>query len=164
MAARVAPSAVSRPDQHRAVLGGALGGLFVLCGAACLALVVTTPLDARGQLSFAAVVFALSLVVSRIAGRFITQGLALVSIAVSTRYLVWRVTVTATSEWSLDVVFGGVLLAAELYAFAMLVLGFLQTVHPLERKPAELPENQELWPTVDGAPAQYSPARKSARA
>jgi cellulose synthase (UDP-forming) len=120
-----------------------------LLGLAALLVVVTTPLDTRGQLLFAGVVFALSLILSRVGGKLVTLTLAVVSVTVSTRYLVWRVTSTAASEWSIDVVFGGLLLAAELYAYAMLVLGYLQSVWPLERKPAPLPADQALWPTVD---------------
>ena len=31
----------------------------------------------------------------------------------------------------------------------VLILGFFQTINPLERKPVMLPKNTDLWPTVD---------------
>jgi cellulose synthase (UDP-forming) len=49
----------------------------------------------------------------------------------------------------LDLVLGTGLLGAEIYAFVVLLLGYIQTAWPLERKPHPLPEDTSLWPTVD---------------
>eukprot|EP01036_Dinobryon_divergens_P015997 gene15997-21678_t len=38
---------------------------------------------------------------------------------------------------------------AELYAFVVLLLGYVQTAWPLERKPVPLPEDPAEWPTID---------------
>ena len=41
------------------------------------------------------------------------------------------------------------LLAAETYAWVVLILGYIQTCWPLERQPAQMPRDTRLWPTVD---------------
>jgi cellulose synthase (UDP-forming) len=42
-----------------------------------------------------------------------------------------------------------ILLAADLYTFLILLLGFFQSVAPLNRRPVLLPDNAEEWPRVD---------------
>ena len=42
-----------------------------------------------------------------------------------------------------------ILLGAELYAYTILVLGFFQTIRPLQRKPLPLPVDPQQWPSVD---------------
>mgnify|MGYP000358390293 FL=1 len=44
---------------------------------------------------------------------------------------------------------GLILLIAETYAWVVLVLGYFQVVWPLNRQPVPLPEDMDLWPTVD---------------
>lgn len=41
------------------------------------------------------------------------------------------------------------LLAAETYAWVVLVLGYFQTIWPLNRQPAPMPEDIKSWPTID---------------
>ena len=41
------------------------------------------------------------------------------------------------------------LLFAEIYAFVILFLGYLQTLWPLRRTPVPLPDDPEPWPAVD---------------
>ena len=50
---------------------------------------------------------------------------------------------------SLGLALGVGLLMAELYAFVVLLLGYMQTAWPLERKPEPLPSDTASWPTVD---------------
>jgi cellulose synthase (UDP-forming) len=45
--------------------------------------------------------------------------------------------------------FGYSLLAAEFYTWMVMVLGYVQNARPLRRKPALLPLDRALWPTVD---------------
>ena len=121
-----------------------------ILGAIALLLVVVTPLELRNQLLFGGGVLAASVILNRIhRGRLVTLALVLVSMTVSTRYLFWRFTVTLGGELSLETVLGFVLLAAELYAYTMLVLGNLQVLAPLPRKPVPLPASTSRWPTVD---------------
>ena len=41
------------------------------------------------------------------------------------------------------------LLSAELYAWTILILGYIQTIWPLQRHVASLPSDTRLWPTID---------------
>ena len=145
----MSPASSGAPGPRRPAGARTLRGAAVLFGLVCLLLVVVTPLEARMQLAFSAVVFAGSLLVARFRGRLASLSLALLSVVISTRYLVWRCSVTFRGGPTLDAVFGTILLAAEIYAYAMLLLGFLQTAWPLERKPVPLPRETSLWPTVD---------------
>lgn len=129
----------------------ALGAaVLAALGAVALLLVVVTPLELRNQVLFGAGVLAAAVLLNRIhRGQTVTLALVLVSLTVSTRYLFWRFTVTLSSEPSLETALGGVLLLAELYAYGMLVLGHLQVLARLPRKPAPLPASTTRWPTVD---------------
>ena len=71
------------------------------------------------------------------------------SVTTSSRYLWWRYTETLNWDDPVALTLGAGLLLAETYAWLVLILGFFQTINPLERKPVPLPENTDLWPTVD---------------
>lgn len=116
---------------------------------ALLALVATTPLSLRAQALFGAVVFAAALVLSRRRGMTARLTLVLVSVAVSTRYLYWRITATIDGELAIDLVPALLLLGAELYTYVVLLLGYLQSTGPLRRPPVPLPPDRRQWPTVD---------------
>ncbi len=120
-----------------------------LAGAGFLAVVVVTPLDLRSQAALAAAMFALSLALGRARGPAARLALVLLSVTATARYLWWRITATVFLEWSADAALGFVLLAAELYSCAMLVLAYGQSVAPLRRKPVPLPDDRSRWPTVD---------------
>jgi cellulose synthase (UDP-forming) len=86
----------------------------------------------------------------------VTLTLMLVSIFSTCRYGYWRISTTVRffhdpgSMWSgLDAFFISLLLLAELYAFTILFLGYLQTLWPLRRTPVPLPDDTELWPAID---------------
>jgi cellulose synthase (UDP-forming) len=85
-----------------------------------------------------------------------TLMLIVASVLTTCRYAVWRVTqvyqaVTdpSSSLSALELFFMFILLGAEMYAFAILLLGFIQMIYPLRRPPAPLPEEIEEWPAVD---------------
>ena len=86
----------------------------------------------------------------------ITLTLMLASMYSTFRYGFWRFSTVGTffsdpaSTWgALDAFFILVLCFAESYAFAMLFLGYLQTVWPLRRTPVPLPDNPDDWPEID---------------
>ena len=86
----------------------------------------------------------------------VTLTLMLLSVYSTFRYGFWRVATTTAvirgtqSRWDLiDVFFIVLLLAAECYAFVVLLLGYVQMVWPLRRTPVPLPENTADWPAVD---------------
>jgi cellulose synthase (UDP-forming) len=138
-----APTAAAQP--RHALLAG-LAGILAF---ACLAVFVVTPLDLRTQFALAGGSITVALLLGRSRERLATVALVLVSITATARYLYWRLTTTIGGEWSLDAALGGVLLAAELYSCAMLVLAYGQSIAGLRRKPVPLPEDLSLWPTVD---------------
>jgi cellulose synthase (UDP-forming) len=86
----------------------------------------------------------------------VTLTLMLMSCFSTFRYGYWRVATVikffadpGTSWTALDAFFIWLLVGAECYAFAILALGFMQTLWPLRRVPVPLPEDPDLWPEVD---------------
>ena len=76
-------------------------------------------------------------------------GLAYLSTAVSLRYLWWRGSRTLDLHESQDLVLAYLLYAAEVYAFLVMLLGYLQTVVLRPRRPVPLPADPVAWPSVD---------------
>ncbi|MGO3742124.1 UDP-forming cellulose synthase catalytic subunit [Kerstersia sp.] len=110
---------------------------------------VTMPLGFWSQLVFALCLLGTALIVRRIPGRLISFFLILLSLTASFRYMWWRLNHTLDFQTTADAFFGYGLLLAELYALVVLVLGYIQTAWPLQRKPIALPADHETWPTVD---------------
>src|ERR1700735_3757938 len=87
----------------------------------------------------------------------VTLTLMLLSCFSTFRYGFWRISTVikyftdpGNTKWTyLDAFFIWLLVLAEFYAFAILFLGYLQTMWPLRRTPVPLPEDTELWPEVD---------------
>lgn len=86
-----------------------------------------------------------------------------ISLAVTARYLAWRALDTLQFDTFLQGFLGIGLLAAESYAGMLLVLAYLQTAYPLERKPVPLPPNPDAWPTVDVFVPSYNEALELVR-
>lgn len=128
-----------------------LQGLSLLLGLALAALFVITPLGLKAQAMLGVLLFVVALVVNRWRSRGATLLLVALSIAVSSRYLHWRLTATMglLGGVTFSNVMAVVLLCAELYTFVVLLLGFLQSTWPLHRPPIPLPKNPAHWPTVD---------------
>jgi cellulose synthase (UDP-forming) len=86
----------------------------------------------------------------------VTLTLMIASMYSTFRYGFWRIATTGKfflepgSNYSvLDGFFISMLLIAEAYAFIILFLGYLQTVWPLRRTPVPLPDDPQVWPSVD---------------
>ena len=118
-------------------------------GAGLFWLAITVPLDLWSQVLFSCLCLALAAWIGRRRARPALLALITLSLLVSSRYLYWRLTETLHLGSLLDLVFGIGLLLAELYAFLVLVLGFVQTAWPLQRKPVLMPAGLSEWPTVD---------------
>lgn len=129
----------------RKMLYIAIGVLVVVLVFIC----VTEPFGYLAQLVFVVLLWAIAMLVRRLPGRFPTLLLIALSIIISCRYLWWRY--TSTLNWSdgLDLACGLILLLAETYSWLVLILGYVQTSWPLNRKPAPLPADPNEWPTVD---------------
>jgi cellulose synthase (UDP-forming) len=112
-------------------------------------LCITTPFNTISQLVFVSLLLIIALMVRRITGQVVTFLLMIISITASTRYLWWRMTCTLNWDSTFDLIWGMLLLAAELYTWAILLLGYMQTAWPLKRLPALMPVGLSEWPTVD---------------
>ncbi len=118
-------------------------------GAAVALAIATAPLSPREQAVFAAGTILVCLIAGRCPGRTVNLLLASLSVAVSLRYIVWRVSSTVPAETPLETALAIGLIVAELYAIATLILGYIQTAGPLGRAPSPLPDDPHAWPTVD---------------
>ena len=121
----------------------------LLVSAVLLGLAITVPLDLEQQFGFAVSTFVVALILRRFANRLAVLMMIVLSCTASLRYLYWRVTETVAFETTVDAIFGWGLVAAELYALTVLLLGYLQTAWPLQRQPVPLPADSRTWPTVD---------------
>lgn len=121
----------------------------LVCVALFSVLVITTPLSLGWQAVLGAGMFAVALFIRRYAGTLVTLTMVGLSALASLRYLFWRFSDTLPSDNWLDMLFAYVLIAAECYALLVLLLGYIQTIWPLRRKPVPLPDDLSLWPTVD---------------
>lgn len=126
-----------------------LRGSLLFCVPFLFALAATTPLSWAEQLVFLGVMWLFAMLVRRLPGTLptlILMGLALVA---SLRYVWWRLLFTLDLDSTTEVLLGTVLLGAEAYTWLILLLGFVQTLWPLGRKPAPLPADPASWPSVD---------------
>ncbi len=121
----------------------------VLIAGFLLLVVIAAPLNLHEQVVFALAVMLLAMVIKRWPGRTATLALTCLSLAMSSRYLYWRLTETLAFEQGLDAFFSSGLMAAEVYAWLVLVLGYFQTIWPLGRKPVAMPPDVDRWPTID---------------
>lgn len=112
-------------------------------------IVVTVPLDLNSQWIFALVTIAATFLLRRARSKRAMLSLAILTVVASSRYMFWRTTATLDFDSPVSAVFGIGLYLAELYAWVILALGFLQTAWPLDRDAVELRGEPDAWPTVD---------------
>jgi cellulose synthase (UDP-forming) len=125
--------------------------------AVALTYFVTLSLDWTQQLFLSIILIVAALLADRLLkDDATTLAIGAVSIFSSARYIFYRVSSTfgfgaesGPQPRTIDMIFMLILLAAELYSFLILLLGYFQTIRPLGRKPAPLPDNPAEWPTVD---------------
>ncbi len=137
-------------SRSRVSLGSRLlDAVIALLGMVLVVAVATVPLQPREQAIFAVGAAIAFLIVNRFKGKGVTLFLVALSLSVSLRYIYWRVTETLDFPSITELVLGLGLALAEFYAIIVLVLGYVQTIWPLDRKPMPLPDEVDLWPTVD---------------
>jgi cellulose synthase (UDP-forming) len=132
--------------------GFAAQSVDIACAAAGLALLgvaVSIHMDPLRQVVLAVATGAAFLVANTFKSHRASVFLAMLSTAVSARYLTWRVTETLNPASAPELVFGVGLILAELQMAFVLVLGYVQALWPRPRKPVELPRDAAAWPTVD---------------
>ncbi len=88
--------------------------------------------------------------------KVVTLTLMIFSLAATFRYGWWRVHMVvnffsdeSNHRFTIDAFLMMVLLSAEAYTILIMILGFMQTSHPLHRKPIPLPSDEDRWPHVD---------------
>jgi cellulose synthase (UDP-forming) len=131
--------------------------LMLLISAIVLIYFVILPLDWKHQLFVSLALMLAAFVLSHYSkGQPASLVLAVISLFASSRYIFYRFTNTlgfgaesGSQPQTLDMIFMLILLGAELYAYTILVLGFFQTIRPLQRKPLPLPADPQQWPSVD---------------
>jgi cellulose synthase (UDP-forming) len=123
--------------------------LLTLICVAVLAAVIAAPLDLNAQGLFGAVAIMAGLTLDRFGSRRVTVIVCILSVVASTRYLYWRTTQTLHFHTGIEGLLGAGLYLAELYAWLILVLGYLQTICPLDRGVRSAEGPPESWPTVD---------------
>ncbi|WP_372759834.1 UDP-forming cellulose synthase catalytic subunit [Pseudoalteromonas sp.] len=114
-----------------------------------LATFVTVPFSLEAQAVFISFILLVAYSLKRVKGQLATIIMITLSVITASRYLWWRYTETLNWNDPLSLFLGMALLFAETYAWVVLILGFFQTINPLERKPIPLPADTSLWPSVD---------------
>lgn len=122
--------------------------LTIIASATAL-IIIGLPMEATSQAILLLCFWAVALWVRNIRGRIPLLLMVTLSVLVSTRYLFWRVTQTINWDVTMDMVFGLILLSAEVYAWTILTLGYIQSAWPLQRNVAPLPDDVGFWPSVD---------------
>lgn len=132
-----------------------IGNAMMMVGLAIIAAALwgfaSTPLTLLWQFVAGALAVLVALLLRK-RSRAVLLILMGLSVAFSTRYLYWRYAETlplGPEHSALDLSLSIGLIAAESYAYLILLLGYFQVMWPLQRRPVALPENSELWPMVD---------------
>ncbi|MEH4626388.1 cellulose synthase (UDP-forming) [Grimontella sp. AG753] len=112
-------------------------------------LVVVTPMSSDKQYLFGLSVIVAVFILGRFKSKKSVLAMLVFSLLMSTRYIWWRATTTLHFDSTLEMVLGGLLFAAEIYSWTILVLGYVQMAWPLERPIAPMPKDHNTWPTVD---------------
>ena len=112
-------------------------------------LCISQPFGIMTQFVFVLLLWSLAMLVRRVPGRLSTIMLIVLSLTVSCRYLWWRYTETLNWDDPLSLAFGLLLIGAETYSWTVLVLGYFQTLWPLNRQPLSMPVDISSWPSVD---------------
>jgi len=123
-------------------------GTFVMLGLIAI-VVIGVPLDLKQQWMLAGGTIVGMMALSRWKTRKGSLAIGILAIITSTRYIFWRTTQTLAFGTPLEFLFGTGLYLAELYAWILLILGFLQTTWPLNRPVIEIEGEPDTWPTVD---------------
>lgn len=136
---------IAQPSRLRKVM---LSVIILICTLIAL-LCITQPFDLWSQFIFVLLLWGIAMVIRRIPGRLSSLMMIVLSLTISCRYIWWRYTSTLNWDDPLSLICGLLLLGAETYAWLVLVLGFIQIVWPLNRKPVALPADTTMWPSVD---------------
>ncbi len=157
------PASAAPEDRMDRALAWVLVGLAVGIGW----LFVTAKLSLWWQAGIGIGTVLLGLALSRLStDRRALYALMGISTLTTTRYLYWRLTETlpiGEGFDAIDLFFATGLVLAELYAWGILLLGYFQSIWPLNRRPVPLPEDVDQWPTIDVFIPSYNEPLKVVR-
>lgn len=118
--------------------------------------VCSVPLNYEQQLLFAVFSTTLALIIrfNSNDNYFRVIVLVVISSVTTGRYIYWRLTESLVFDNNIDFtafdyLFAYGLVAAEMYAWTIMFLGYFQTIWPLKREVLPLPDDESEWPTVD---------------
>jgi cellulose synthase (UDP-forming)/cellulose synthase operon protein B len=146
----------SVPAREPSVSNSLIWGFFATVGILALGMVVILPLPWKQQAILGAGLIVVAILLGWASrARVVTIALMAISVSCTLRYGYFRVTqswngITSGGhlhQW--DTFFVLLLLLAEFYAFLTLVLGYFQTLRPLQRPPVGLAGTPQDWPSVD---------------
>ncbi|MDX5628129.1 MULTISPECIES: UDP-forming cellulose synthase catalytic subunit [unclassified Brenneria] len=126
-----------------------LFSLLILLLSPLILVIVITPMDSDKQFLFGLISMLAVFLLGRTRSRKTTIIIMVMCFLMSSRYLYWRATETLYFNSAVETVLGIGLFLAELYAWIMMLLSYIQTSWPLQRTIEPLPKNVSLWPTVD---------------
>ncbi|MEC4766680.1 UDP-forming cellulose synthase catalytic subunit [Halomonas sp. CUBES01] len=124
-------------------------GFFLLLYSIVFIVVMSTPMGLANQWVFGGVTVLLLICMGQTTSRRVRLAMVLLTAITSTRYMYWRVTETLVTDGIAETVLSTGLLAAECYAWLVLIISFFQVGRLLERKIVPLPDDTSGWPTVD---------------
>jgi len=113
------------------------------------AIIILTPMSAHKQFLFGLAMIAVLFVLGRSQNKKVSTTLVVLSLLMASRYIYWRATSTLTFNSWIEAALGWGLFIAEIYAWIIMLLGYMQTIWPLERAIEPLPDDMNAWPTVD---------------
>ncbi|MCU4677043.1 UDP-forming cellulose synthase catalytic subunit [Catenovulum sp. 2E275] len=110
---------------------------------------ISVPFTISAQAAFMGLILLVAYPMRKVPGQLATIIMITLSLISSSRYLWWRFNETlGWQDWQ-STLLGTGLIIAESYAWLVLLLGYFQTINPLKRAPVALPDNPDLWPSVD---------------
>lgn len=123
--------------------------LLLLISLPFAAVIILTPMDSQKQYMFGLIAIAIVFILGLTKSHKISMVMVFLSALMSTRYIYWRATETLYFNSEIEAILGIGLFIAELYVWVILLLGYLQTSWPLKRTIEPMPDDPNLWPTVD---------------
>ena len=143
---------------HPHSLSAKIGRILAFCATAFLIFqFISIYLSWQKQSLLAVACILTGLIINRLSpSRCVTAALMLLSITATFRYGWWRVrtlfdyfSVSANHHISPDGCLMLVLLSAEVFTAVIMILGYFQTIRPLQRRPIPMPPEPGQWPHVD---------------
>ncbi|MCG8707080.1 UDP-forming cellulose synthase catalytic subunit [Brenneria sp. 4F2] len=123
--------------------------LLILLLSPLILVIIITPMDSDKQFVFGLIAIAAVWSLGRFRSQKTNIIIMVMCFLMSSRYIYWRATETLHFNSVIETVLGIGLFLAELYAWIMMFLSYIQTSWPLQRTIDPLPADSSLWPTVD---------------